>query len=230
MNKTLFVLIAGIAISAFFAGCASKAKIVSNFNPNPDVINQNLYDEVIVTNFNYSTMRQTSRVTGSSSSGGYVTNYYEVLKEYTGGEISKEISNMLNRNGIKAKAMKNVKVEDLGDGQALLTGELVLFNYGSFRGWEIIPFFIGVGNILPAPWGFKVGAFARYKSEIVNSDGEILYMVPEKTATATYKHWWIWGAVVFSKRDFEKACDLLAPIALDEMLKVFEDPSKRPKE
>jgi hypothetical protein len=152
------------------------------------------------------------------------------LREYTGGEISKEVSNMLNRNGVKAKAMRNVKVEDLGEGQVLLTGELVLFNYGSFRGWEIVPFFIGIGNILPAPWGFRVGALARYKSEVVNSEGEILYLVPEKTAIASYKHWWVWGAMVFSKRDFEKASDLLAPKALDEMLKVFEDPSKRPGE
>jgi len=209
--------------SILISSCATKAKVVGNFIENPPLIESGTYDEIIVSGFDYSSMRQTSQYAGSSEANGYVTNYYEVVKEYSDGDISLQLAQMLKNNGIAAKALKDVNSKDLKPGQVLLTGNLQLYNWGSFKGWEIIPFFVGLGNILPAPWGFRVGAFVNYSAEVVNADGEILYQVPQKSAYASYKHWWVWGAMAMSKKDFEKASDLLGPKAFNEILSVFEE-------
>lgn len=221
MKKQIIGLFNAIIICLVCSSCATNAKIVGNFNPSPTTIDEDQYDEVIVTGFNYSSMRQTSRYTGSSSANGYVTNYYEVLKEYSGGEISKQIADMLKRNGVNARALKDYNVDKLEPGQILLTGNVELYNYGSFQAWQVIPFFLLIGNVLPAPWGFSVGAIVNYDSEIINSEGEILYQVPRKSATASYKHWWVWGAMASSKKNYEKASDILGPEAFDEILSVF---------
>lgn len=220
-SKLLILALIGL----IFTSCATNAKIVGNFAPNQNVIDKSLYDEVVISGFDYSKTRITSKPTGSYSDNlGYVTNYYEVLKEYSNGDISMHLANMLKANGINAKAIINAKPDKLGSRQLLLTGNVQLYNWGSFRGWEIAPFFVGLGNILPAPWGFRVGAQINYSAEVVNSDGEVLYQVPEKSGRASYNHLWVWGAMTFSKRDFERASDILGPKAFNEILGVFGSP------
>jgi hypothetical protein len=220
LSKLLNLALIGI----IFTSCATKAKIVGNFTPNHKVIDKSLYDEVIVSGFNYSSMRQTSRPAGSYQANGYVTNYYEVVKEYSNGDISMQIADMLKSNGVNARALKKAGPENLGSRQILLTGNVQLYNWGSFKGWEVVPFFVGLGNILPAPWGFRVGAQINYSTEVINSSGEILYQVPQKSGRASYNHLWIWGAMTFSKRDFEKSSDILGTKAFNEILSVFGTP------
>jgi hypothetical protein len=210
-----------ISIVGSLVGCVSFGpKLVESFGQ-PYRISTEAYQEIIVSNFAYTTYRETSALTSSSYGSGVVYNTYEVLQEYGGGDVSSLIAKVLVDNGLPARAVKDAAVSDLKEGQVLLTGTVKVFNYGSFQMWQIFPFFIGIGNILPAPWGFKVGAQVDYRAELIAADGTVLNQIPGKSARAFYNHYWVWGAIARARADFNNAADIIGPQALGEILSMF---------
>jgi hypothetical protein len=81
-----------------------------------------------------------------------------VIGRNYGGRVDLVIAQILTSIGIPAVAREGQTWEDLGDDEILLTGELLFGNVAAFDVGRMLLMFLLLGNILPSPIPFHVGA------------------------------------------------------------------------
>lgn len=119
-------------------------------------------------------------------------------------DISFDVSNHLNKKGIKSYAMKDHPVDRLKQGEVMISGAIITRSIPMeenfpFPGMMIV---ILVGNILPSPAAYKSGVDVIYRYELIDSSGRILNSL-EKSSRIYYKDYYIWGRI-FGYKKYEK--------------------------
>ncbi len=119
-------------------------------------------------------------------------------------DISFNVANHLNKEGIKAISMKDAPANTLKKGEVMLSGAIITKSIPMeenfpFPGMMIV---ILVGNILPSPAAYKSGVDLMYQYELIESSGKILQSV-EKRSRIYYKDYYIWGRI-FNYKKYEK--------------------------
>ncbi len=120
-------------------------------------------------------------------------------------DISYNMANRLNSEGIEAYSMKDAPANTLKEGEVMLSGVIIT---RSIPMEENFPFpgmliLLLVGNVLPSPAAYDSGVYLTYQYELIDSTGRILFHSPEKSSRVYYKDYYIWGRL-FNYQKYEK--------------------------
>lgn len=149
-----------------------------------------------------------------------VTNFYKAQTElsYLGDleisrilesaklyDISFDLARYLSGENISAVAMKESSVNDLSQGEVMLSGSIITKSISMDENFPIPGMLVVllIGNILPSPIAFISGLDIMYQYDLTDSSGRILQSV-EKRSRIYYKDYYVWGRLFNYKKHEEK--------------------------